>query len=107
MSILSFLSGIKNKIVHFFTDTKAGQVIEHVAIDIISVPGLHDFIVHFRDTVTADLKAALSAIEHPTSDSVAAVIEQAIVKLKTDAEAAVKDGLLEVTHAGWANLLIS
>ncbi|HKV42796.1 MAG TPA: hypothetical protein VJX67_26595 [Blastocatellia bacterium] len=98
---------LKNKIIHFFHDTKAGVAIERIGIEIVSLPGFHDFLTLFKTTVTADVKAALAAIEHPTDESISKVLGDAVTKVKTDATAAVNTGLLGAFHGSWANFLVS
>ncbi|MGH9821646.1 MAG: hypothetical protein ACREDR_00085 [Blastocatellia bacterium] len=94
-------------IVHFFHDTSTGKAIEHLGQDIISEPGLHAFISSFESTIKADLKAGLQGLENPTSESLDTYLVTFVNKVKTDAESAVKTGLLSQFHGSFANFVVS
>ena len=97
----------ENGVVHFFHDTSTGKAIEHLGQDIISEPGLHAFITSFETTIKNDLKAGLEGLANPTNESLQTFLAEFITKVKTDAENAVKNGLLSQFHGSFANFVVS
>lgn len=94
-------------VVHFFHDTSTGRAIEHLGQDIVSEAGLHAFITTFETTIKNDLKAGLEGLTNLTGESLDTYLASFIAKVKTDAETAVKNGLLSQFHGSFANFLVS
>ena len=98
-------STVKNGIIHFFHSTTAGKAIEHVGIDIISLPGFHDAWTMFKTDVESQVKAAVVGLT--TNADVRAAMTTLVQKVEADGKAAVASGLLGSFHGSWANFLVS